>query len=306
MAEEEPLETLATLAVAAAESPGSNSARITRHEGESDKEFKRRRNRIYNMRFKKKKKIERERTLKNHGNYRVALNYVAKKTNNVTFISELCEELLESGDYKTLAARVRKKDVLRVNTVTIWQDPKFKDCMEKSLTPNRKQNVPPEFELGRRFQVVARDTATNTWHELYEVKTSTIEGAGNGLFALRPFKRGEWMGIYIGEVRPFLQVKKTKTIYAMRFRDKDKRDKIMDPGIPGPGRSTQRLPVYFGIQFCNDPDWKEEGETTKKKTKTKNTNVSVYSDLGVLATRRIDVGDEIFLDYNMHDVDDSF
>jgi len=76
----------------------------------------------------------------------------------------------------------------------------------------------------------------------------------------------------------------------MKFKDKEGWDKVIDPGIPVPGRTAQRLPVYFGIQFCNDPNWKQD--ETSKASDIIRSNVCVYGDLGVLATRNIQIGDE--------------
>jgi len=303
MDDSQALETLARVAEA---SQVVEITSITRREGESEEDFKRRRQRHYSSKNKKKRKMERAKLQANFSKFKNTLAHGAKKSPHLTFIFDLCQDLIE-GEYKTLAARVREMDILRVNTVSIWQDPKWLDCRIEKPHVSRKQSIPSEYELERRYQIIVRNPKTNTWHELFEVKKSLIEGAGNGLFALRSFQKGEWVGLYIGEVRPATLSKKKKTIYAMRFKDKDKKAKIMDPGIPPPYRSSQHLPVYFGLQFCNDPNWKQY-ETTAKRTRSKvlKPNISVFGDLCVAATQTINVGDEILLDYNMTDDDNIF
>jgi len=324
MAENEGNEALETLAAVAT---ASRQPKFVQREGEAYEDFNRRRNRGYNAAYKKRQKDEREKMRSSFDKHLTTVN-ATKKPDHLTFIYEMCLEMIESG-YRDLAARVREMDILRVNIVSIWQHPKFVDCrMEKSLN-QRKQKIPEEFELERRFRIMVRNRKDNTWHELFEVKKSSIEGAGDGLFALRSFEKGECVGLYVGEVR---SCSHRKTIYSMLFKD-DGRLKIMDPGLAPPGRSEQRLPVYFGLQFCNDPNWQQEEtelkRTRKKRTKrsrekttkrtkkaTKRTkratrrtkkgpeaNIIVNPNLTVLTTRKINVGDEIFLDYNMDDED---
>ena len=72
------------------------------------------------------------------------------------------------------------------------------------------------------------------WPPGVEVRPSTIEGAGDGLFALRNFVTGEVLGDYSGELRNFLwMLQNENTGYVMCFGLNDYVDACVAFDCPG-------------------------------------------------------------------------
>lgn len=126
--------------------------------------------------------------------------------------------------------------------------------------------------------IVCLAGANKTDIEWLAIKTSTIKGAGMGLFAKRNFESGSVIGVYCGT---FEKQDVTDSMYAVSF----------DDGYIVPNSESDTF-VYMGIHFANDPLWRQP------KRDTGMYNIELMNDLLVFATRDIACGEELFLDYN--------
>ena len=132
------------------------------------------------------------------------------------------------------------------------------------------------------------------WEPLFVVKKSTLgmDGEGNitdnklflqsgfGLFAARDFKKGEYIGSYLGEVIPKTYDRHGNatfyhTSYSLDLGD----DLIVDPG----GGTWSHW--YLGHHMMNDP--RDDAKV----------NVEVDAKLQFFATRDIQAGEELFFSY---------
>ena len=94
------------------------------------------------------------------------------------------------------------------------------------------------------FSVNNKMTDGGFWTDLFEVKKSKLPGANMGLFALQSFKAGDTLGVYYGKILP--PESSDYSCYAMKS---DIHKIIVDCG----GGIDSNHPIYFGLQFANDP-----------------------------------------------------
>jgi hypothetical protein len=182
--------------------------------------------------------------------------------------------------------------------------------------------IMPSFEIQRHFAIQFLDPNTKEWCNLFSIKPSSLvrsQGlrpkAGYGLFAARPFKSGDRIGIYLGEIFEADKFPaKKRTHYSLIFNvDKTSAPKrlkfasriksfISDPGYcpSGSTDNMKRPPVYFGIHYVNDPRWEPDG-TQQPNRVTRNTcpayNIEIGEDLVVTTIADVEEGEELFTDY---------
>jgi hypothetical protein len=162
-------------------------------------------------------------------------------------------------------------------------------------------------EVNRVFQVqVYEPGRANSWSNLFRIQLSQVGNrpglrnkAGYGLYADRPLKAAETIGWYLGHTRKVKKFTKkvppSQTEYAIRFVAQDGGKFIVDAGRAPKPKVDKRLPVYFGIQFANDPNWGKS--KTERNRRDPRYNASINRHLEVIAMNDIDIGEEIFLDY---------
>jgi hypothetical protein len=154
-----------------------------------------------------------------------------------------------------------------------------------------------------------------SWNPWFCIRKSTIDKAGNGLFAAKEFQTGETIGFYVGNV-----VYKYKT----KWTEKASEEFLMDQGgvlkddsrtislvdkegyrvlvNPHYGVDKNKIvepPLLMGIHFLNDFRkifCDKTGEDLKEKMR-KHNNVWMDDQGRVKASRRIYVGEELFLSY---------
>ncbi len=142
-----------------------------------------------------------------------------------------------------------------------------------TLSPNigaakAASKISPSAEIKRHFAVQFLDPNLREWCNLFEIKPSCIvqsqglrSRAGYGLFAARPFKNGDRIGLYIGQTFDLNTFPERKrTCYAAMF-DVKKKSFISDVGY-SPKHSPNNMnrpPVYFRTHYTNDPNWDRLG-----------------------------------------------
>jgi len=154
-----------------------------------------------------------------------------------------------------------------------------------------------------------------SWNPWFFLSKSTIDRAGNGLFAAREFQKGETIGFYMGNViyrYPSPWTKKVSDEY-LKDRDAMLEDDTRTMGLidkegfrvlvnPYYGKDKGKIvppPLLMGIHFLNDFNKiyeKDTDEKLKRKTDKMN-NVWVDDQGGVKACRRIFLNEELFLSY---------
>ena len=152
-------------------------------------------------------------------------------------------------------------------------------------------STPDDWELGDS-SVCKEENATNTSYVLkingldwFEVKPSTIEGAGLGLFACRRFEPGLLLGFFMGK---YDADDTASTGYQFKHIN------------PRPEEKKSKKLPYFGLHFSNDPFF-DKDMTNMKKRMAKNLEEKVKVEFGAgyncRSICRIDKGSEIFVLY---------
>jgi hypothetical protein len=132
-------------------------------------------------------------------------------------------------------------------------------------------------------------TQTILWKE---VKKSTLDDAGLGLFISRDVKEGERIGMFLGK-----QVKEsvTPSEYAMETKELG----LIDPKR---GFGDNDNPAfYLGAHMMNDPTFGLEKDTEEWEKALRQVNVTLYANLFIVADRDLKAGEELFLLYDSMD-----
>eukprot|EP00980_Cylindrotheca_fusiformis_P027299 scaffold19822_cov57-Cylindrotheca_fusiformis.AAC.4 len=164
----------------------------------------------------------------------------------------------------------------------------------------------PAREVGNREYVIQIKNGEEKWMDLYDIKQSTIPGAGYGLFALQSFVQGEVMGVYSGNVVEVFHKRDVEHEYEYKPNsytvlwksDKKKDVYIQQHPISTRNKSQKHPPVGFGFHFCNGADYRNEAVDSKSQS-VHTANVYMSDEkLVIRATTKIDIGTELLLDYN--------
>lgn len=158
----------------------------------------------------------------------------------------------------------------------------------------------PAMEISRTWIIQLRDPNLNMWISMYEVKPSMLPNAGNGLFALRPFKEGDALGVFYGAVTD-VKPGHISSEYAieMCWPLGTRRKLLVDPGSGTSSSQRTFNHAYFGLHMANNPFFNNEDRKPKRRTRQSLApNMIVNFDLVGRATADIAEGDEILFDYN--------
>ena len=144
---------------------------------------------------------------------------------------------------------------------------------------------PPEAQRADvSYRLYLRSESKNIqWVQWIEVKPSTIQGAGLGVFAMREFTKGQAIGWYYGKARNSnIPRDDNSARYQMIHID---------------AQGSVGFPGRLGMHILNDPTMSLEDESDIKKAK-KMWNVELNGDYSVTTKRQIHSGDELYVDYN--------
>lgn len=120
-----------------------------------------------------------------------------------------------------------------------------------------------------------------------EIKPSTIEGAGLGLFARIPFNQGDYITEYDGTVMNKDVAKSLPREQTTHFRSRDSSSVIA--GFKDPEAALG----WGGASFAND---RRSSENNSKFCQFYDKEIASYR-VFLMATKRIEVGDEICASY---------
>jgi hypothetical protein len=280
-----------------------------RQEGETKENFAARRNRLYRNRsyFKDALLAEREaaKAPKLEASVPVDIVDLRNIDDDIHWHLDKVRALFDRKPMEQWPNIFRQKNIGRVVHVSEWlhgTSEHFIYEMNGKKDPVDESSHQLYFKNDRAREIrrtfLVQVLQGNCWCDLFKIAPSTLEDAGNGLFAARVFKAAEIIGLYIGSVRkadncPAI----TRTEYALAAKSGGV-NVIIDPGRVISGEVTYKLPVYFGIHFANDPQWKmkKKGRNSRHQ-KHKAYNVEIRSDMRVVTLCDIKYGEEIFLDY---------
>jgi hypothetical protein len=135
--------------------------------------------------------------------------------------------------------------------------------------------------------------------DLFEVKKSQVPNANMGLYSKRPFKQGDVLGVFYGQVKSTKGKGKKKHVYSPYALEGTKHNIILEPK----GGITTETPVYFGLHLANDPllCTKSAKASTRSMAARKKHNFFVDEDFIAIACLDINIGDELFLFYGWGD-----
>ena len=121
--------------------------------------------------------------------------------------------------------------------------------------------------------------------DLFVIKRSTLDNARLGLFAAKPYKKGEMLGYYCGKV---LEKSRPPSAYAIQLRTRP--FAFVDPSASD---------LWMGLHFANDPQYEKYKTNESVDPDAKCYNVQVSTKLKATARRNIKKNEEIFWCYNL-------
>ena len=310
-----------------------NTFHVVRLPGETKEEFQKRRQAVYNHRSysRRKNNMKIQKGVPEQRHPKSVAHLPADNPCMAGFEIILSKYL--KAHPKTWPVIFQKNQDIRLLNVSYWVNDSglIKECslkraatMEIPRSGERESvKIMPSFETERHFAVQFLDPNTREWCNLFFIKPSGLvrtEGlrpkAGLGLFAARPFKNGDRIGVYIGEVFEADKFpSKKRTNYSLMF-DVEKtaapkrvklasrtKSYISDAGYSPRGSTDnmKRPPVYFGIHYINDPKWEPDGKQQSHRVTRSTTcppyNVEIGEDLVVTTIVDVEEGEELFTDY---------
>ena len=158
-----------------------------------------------------------------------------------------------------------------------------------------------------RSHIIQIHIGMNKWIDLFEIKPSTIAAAGHGLFASRAFSAGQVLGIYFGTVhfiKPGADIDEEGISDEYSISGKWKHNKVVvldafSSSLQDHIKPKEQMPPYFGLHFMNDPTY---NKSRPSRIKEKMINVVIGPDFVAKAKKRVEVGDELFMSYNLGDL----
>ena len=126
--------------------------------------------------------------------------------------------------------------------------------------------------------------------DLFEIKKSRIPKAGRGLFAMQDFKAGAIIGIFYGTLL------KTSSGSVYEMDGEDLHGLFIDPESEFGGKN----PIYFGLQFANDPKLLEQPKRVTRSLNSGNSSChNFFIDQDFIARTCCDIryGEELYLFY---------
>lgn len=229
-----------------------------------------------------------------------------KVVDNLFLLQEIIDKYLACDPLKW-SSLFEKSGLLRVVHLSAWVPGShrstyllYRDRKTRvNMTENTKEVKP------RTFLIQFKDNK-KCWCDLFEIKESTLPNAGLGLFALRPIKAEEIIGFYMGKSEPS-PPKKEPTEYAMEYVNKSNGlPMTIDPGKSIRTNTDNFKPAFFGLHFANDPNFKQATSTAVGRRSTRSAgnllpqvNFQVHNDMVATAIRDIQIGEELFLDYQI-------
>jgi hypothetical protein len=150
---------------------------------------------------------------------------------------------------------------LRVVNCCLWTVDDSPMSMKEKST-QQSTEITPQMELSRNWIIQFRDKYRNEWILLFEVKKLTLDGAGYGLFASRPYTSGDVLGVFYGLIS-----EKTPNGQYSTY--------ALEVAWPPESKKASRLIINLTYgPTANDPEW-----PGKKANPTRTTRASPRSNL---------------------------
>jgi hypothetical protein len=232
-----------------------------------------------------------------------------KPTKKPTSISKLVKRLDIHDPDLTKWKEVLNNNLRVVTHLSFLNEP-ANIC--QSLSTTGSWTIVPNKILWQHFTIEIREDADDKnkrWEPIFEVNRSGLgEGTGYGLFACRDFKKNDVIGVYYGKIFDFDEEADHKDRpYALEIDWPPHSDSSRKLHVDAMGGASNKKktahPIYFGMQFLQDPTiWYDENHTARpllKKDWKFQPNCKLCKDLEIQATKDIRAGDEIFVIYGV-------
>jgi hypothetical protein len=300
---------------------------LDRLPGESNEQLRKRRQHVYNQRsyLKRKKQMQ---VKKGVPEPRRPTSVASLPADNPSMKGlDLILSKYTKTHPKNWPVLFQKSRDIRLLNVSHWINDsgliKESNPKRASVTLDSSSKILPSAEIKRDFAVQFLDPTVKEWCDLFFIRPSTLvppgglrRTAGYGLFSARPFKCGDRIAVYIGEIFDLQKLPSPKrTCYSLIFNI----DKTAAPLKVRQASSTKLLisdagycpkdspdnmkrpPVYFGTHYANDPKWRPDGNhlpnRVTRQTIIPDYNIEVGNDLVATTICDIEVGEELFWDY---------
>ena len=268
---------------------GRKASVCPRNDGESVEDYKKRQNRVYQAR---KRALDKAKLKEAKRELMAALNtskettdpneedkFVALVLGHGNFYKEQIEE-----KFKSCKAAVCLRLCVKERGWKVHVESKKGQFYE----PDKEEGLVFKVQFHTDGQEVTKKLHSEEVHEQplmdwLRIKKSTIEGAGLGCFADRPFKVGDIIGLYMGST----DSGKGDPGYSMRsFSGLH----LHCHSFSNSKSMNEQVTKTMGMQMINDPNY---GGTASGKE----ANVRCFRDMFVAATKAIKKGEEMFMDY---------
>jgi hypothetical protein len=137
----------------------------------------------------------------------------AQNESTLTLVGSFVKRLQKEMNIERWGIIMTEERVLRVIQCSQWTMNDSPMWMKEKSSRHMAVMLPDE-EIDRTWLVQFRAESTTEWFSLFEVKKSTQEGTGYGLFAARPYSWGGTLGDFYGVISVKTPHQK-RSIYAM-------------------------------------------------------------------------------------------
>jgi hypothetical protein len=292
--------------------------------GETDEQLNKRRQQIYNQRSY----IKRRNNIRDNLQLQIGVAEIRRPTSVASLpvdnpimdgLDHILSQYIKTHPRKWPLIFNKSRDIRLLNISYNINESGLIDVTR----PKRASLDQSSAEIKRQFAIQFLDPNVKEWCDLFTLKASGLvrsaglrPKAGLGLFAARPFKCGDRIAVYIGEIFDVEKLpEKKRTIYSLLFdidktgapikvrKESSTKSFIVDAGYcpKDSADSTKRPPVYFGIHYVNDPKWEPDGRHQPHRI-TRSTpcppyNIEIGEDLVATTISDIEEGEELFWDY---------
>jgi hypothetical protein len=132
-------------------------------------------------------------------------------------VDTLIKRVLRIGELQRWELLLQSKYSLRV-VLSIQSTNEEDHAWMKTASTTKATTINPSLELSRSWFIQIRDEKQDEWHTLFKIKKSNLPNAGYGLFAARPYKEGDQIGVFYGRVSKATVAAPEPSLYAMKVR----------------------------------------------------------------------------------------
>ena len=184
-----------------------------------------------------------------------------------------------------------EKIINETSTTFVWFPmPKHFTGEGKDVEVDHKKSTEQETTMWYR-------PSANEFHRWFTIKKLSLEPragdttAGYGLFADRNFAPGTIISMYLGH---HINANEGDGVYNLTYPSREPKDRKATQNLTVHGGFPNCTKMYLGAHMMNNPNWCVHDDDRNNDVY----NVQFGINLDVMVVKNIDVGDELFVNYN--------